>query len=79
MAKRAPRRSARNIRLSEAQLRQPGLERAAAVDTEAPVAAAAHVSDLAQEYRYVTADLRRIAIIAAVMLAVLITLALALP
>ena len=79
MAKRGSRRTERGIRLSEAQLRQPGTERTARVEKEAADLTAAPVSDLTEDYRYVTADLRRIAIIAAVMLAVLVVLALALP
>jgi len=79
LAKRGSRRTERGIRLSEAQLRQPGAERVVRVEKVAADPAAAPVSDLAEEYRYVTADLRRIAIIAAVMLAVLVVLALALP
>jgi hypothetical protein len=60
-------------------MRQPGLESSARVAEIVGVPTPSQASDLAEEYRYVTADLRRIAIIAAVMLAVLIALALLLP
>jgi hypothetical protein len=67
------------VRLSEAQLVQPRTS----ADAAAPAAAArarqaSQAPDLRQEYRYVIADLRRIAIIAVVMLAALIVLALVL-
>jgi hypothetical protein len=79
LAKRGSRTREKGIRLSEAQLRQPGAERLVPVKEVTAGSAQAEPSDLAEEYRYVTADLKRIAIIAAVMLAVLIALALALP
>jgi hypothetical protein len=60
-------------------MRQPGIEKIAQVEQKVSVAAPSQASDLVDEYRYVTADLRRIAIIAAVMLAVLVALALFLP
>jgi hypothetical protein len=60
-------------------MRQPGIERVAKVEEMIAIPVPSQASDLAEEYRYVTADLRRIAIIAAVMLAVLIALALFLP
>jgi hypothetical protein len=60
-------------------MRQPSLEDVARVEEVVAVPTPSQASDLADEYRYVTADLRRIAIIAAVMLAVLIALALVLP
>ncbi len=56
-------------RLSAAQLRRPGTEdgfqKARDVDEQ----------DLAEEYRYVVADLKRIGVLALVMLALLIVLA----
>jgi len=79
LAKRGSRNSKKDIRLSEEQLRQPGAERLVPIEEVAAGSAPPEASDLAEEYRYVTADLKRIAIIAAVMLAVLIVLALALP
>jgi hypothetical protein len=60
-------------------MRRPGIEKTAQVEQEVSVAVPSQASGLAEEYRYVTADLQRIAIIAAVMLAVLIALALFLP
>jgi len=76
---RRDRRKAREVRLSAAQLIQPR----ASADAAAPPAAAraqqaSEAPDLRQEYRYVIADLKRIAIIAVVMLAVLIALTLVL-
>jgi len=79
LAKRGSRTREKDIRLSEAQLRQPGAESLAPIEEVAPGSAQAEASDLAKEYRYVTADLKRIAIIAAVMLTVLVVLALTLP
>ena len=79
MAKRSPRKEEKEIRLSATQMRQPGMERVAKVEQKVAVPVSSQTSDLAEEYRYVTADLQRIAIIAAVMLAVLIALALFLP
>jgi hypothetical protein len=79
LAKRGSRKRDKDIRLSEAQLRQPGAERLVPVEKGDAGPAQPEAFDLAEEYRYVTADLKRIAIIAAVMLTVLIVLALALP
>jgi hypothetical protein len=55
------------------------MENIAKVEQTVAAPAPSQASDLAEEYRYVTADLQRIAIIAAAMLAVLIALALFLP
>lgn len=63
----------RKIRLSETQMRQPGMDEVAEV---AQSLSSAHQSQLAEEYRYVAADLKRIAVIAVMMLVVLIVLAL---
>jgi hypothetical protein len=79
MAKRSRRRDEREIRLSATQMKQPGIERVAPVERKVAVPEASQGSELAEEYRYVTADLRRIAIIAVVMLTVLVALALFLP
>jgi hypothetical protein len=79
MAKRSPRKEEKEIRLSATQMRQPGMEKPAEVEDKVAVPVASQASDLAEEYRYVTADLRRIAVIAVMMLAVLIALALFLP
>jgi hypothetical protein len=65
----------REIRLSETQMRQPGMEEMAEAEAT-PSLSSSQESQLAEEYRYVVADLRRIAVIAAVMLVVLIGLAL---
>ncbi len=73
---RRVRRSGQRPRLTAAQMVQPGVSEAlagASVTDQAP--AAARGSDLRAEYQYVVSDLRRIAIIAAVMLCLLIVLA----
>ncbi|MBC7226598.1 MAG: hypothetical protein H5T61_05135 [Thermoflexales bacterium] len=72
------RRGASGPRLSAAQLVQPGEQAAAlapAVAPQAPKASARAFRDLREEYPYVVADLKRIAIIAAVMLVLLLGLA----
>lgn len=69
-----------DIRLSETQMRYPGMEetlRAKSDDVSA--SSSAQTSELAQEYHYVLADLKRIGAIAVVMLGALIVLALLLP
>ncbi len=78
MAKKKSRRvrkKDRQVRLSPAQMVQPGVG-ASVVATARPVP---EVSDPREEYRYVIDDLKRIGIIAVAMLAVLIALALLLP
>lgn len=80
MAKKSRRDKDQDIRLSEAQLRRPGSEDAISSkpddgSSRSPV----QTSELAEEYDYVVADLRRIGVIAVVMLGALITLALLLP
>lgn len=79
MGKRSRRSDEREIRLSATQMRQPGMEDLAEVREKVAVPEPAEGSQLEEQYRYVTADLKRIAIIAVVMLAVLIVLALFLP
>ena len=74
---RRVRKKGRQARLSPTQMIQPR----ASADASTPAAAArvqsaSQAPDLREEYRYVIADLKRIAIIAAVMLAALIALAL---
>ena len=65
------------VRLSPAQMMQPGMgEVTDAPLVAAPAQSASQVSDLREEYRYVIADLKRIGVIAVAMLAVLIALAL---
>ena len=76
---RRARKQGQNIRLSPAQMVQPG---EGGMVKESDVFASAQsvskVIDLREEYRYVITDLRRIGIIAVAMLAVLIVLALTL-
>jgi len=74
---RQTRRRSPTPRLSPAQLVQPHEEARPLPVREQPTAKKA-LSDLRQEYRYVVADLKRIAIIAGVMMAVMIGLALVL-
>ncbi len=78
MAKKSRRARKRSQvpRLTSAQLVQPGTQGESAAAPSAPGRAKEVAQDLREEYRYVATDLRRIAIIAAVMLAVMITLAL---
>lgn len=78
MAKKSRRvkKKGQPVRLSPAQMIQPGLNEIADAPLSVPaVQAAPRTSDLREEYRYVITDLRRIGIIALAMLAVLITLA----
>ena len=71
MPEKSGRGKDREIRLSEAQLRHPGMEKATAgVSIEAP----SEEAGLEQEYQYVVADLQRIGLIALVMLAGLVGL-----
>lgn len=72
------RRRTSRPRLSAAQMVQPGeqpVASAPAVALHAPKASPRVSRDLREEYPYVVADLKRIAVIAAVMLAVMIGLA----
>ncbi|MCX7855595.1 MAG: hypothetical protein N2556_06435 [Anaerolineae bacterium] len=72
------RRSISRPRLSAAQLVQPGEQAAvpvSAVVHQAPKVSARVLRDLREEYPYVVADLKRIAIIAAVMLVLMLGLA----
>jgi hypothetical protein len=65
------------VRLSPAQMVLPEVEQAAGeVPVVAKKQAAQPVTDLGEEYRYVVADLQRIGVIAAAMLAALAILAL---
>lgn len=72
MAEKSGRSKDREIRLSEAQLRHPGLEKG----LEREVEASSGAEGLEQEYTYVLSDLKRIGLIALVMLTVLVALAL---
>jgi hypothetical protein len=71
MAKKS-RRKKRQVRLSAAQLVQPGVIEAA--DGSVVLAPAAEVLDLREKYGHVTADLRRMGIAAAAALALVIVL-----
>ncbi len=78
MGKKSRRRRGARPRLSAAQLVQP--EEQAATPTTTAVSSAPKVSarvlrDLREEYPYVVADLKRIAIIAAAMLVLMLGLA----
>jgi hypothetical protein len=83
MAKKKSRRArkkGRQVRLSPAQMVQPGVgEETIAPSVAAMARPVLEVSDPREEYRYVIDDLKRIGIIAVAMLAVLIALALLLP
>ncbi len=59
----------KDINLSPAQMVQPGIERAAVVSNDE-----ASGESLEEEYYYVITDLKRIGVIAVIMLAVLIAL-----
>lgn len=79
MAKKSRRvkQEGRRATLSPAQMVQPRVdETGEAVVVRASVSPVAQATNLQEEYRYVIADLRRIGVIALVMLAVLIVLAL---
>jgi hypothetical protein len=75
---RRARKARQQIRLSSAQMRQPDSDRSwpAIVSSTGP-GALDHV-DLTEQYGYVVADLKRIGVLAAVMLAVLVIAALTL-
>lgn len=80
MTEKSQQEKRRDIRLSPAQMVQPGMNGVTdAQAREAVARSAAQSSDLEEEYRYVVTDLRRIGVIALAMLAVLIALALLLP
>ncbi len=76
---RRARRSAQQPRLSAAQMVRPGVSEAAAEAraTEQRPSAAGE-PDLRAEYQYVISDLRRIGVIAAAMIGLLVVLALVL-
>jgi hypothetical protein len=79
MAKKSRRvkKKGRQVRLSPAQMVQPGAgEMADAPPVAAQARSTVQAPDLQEEYRYVITDLKRIGIIAAAMLTVLIALAL---
>lgn len=75
-SRRARKKGAQAIRLSSAQLVQPDTDRARGHAVGAPEEPRQpRLPDLREEYRYVIADLRRIGILAAVMLVVLVAVA----
>ena len=78
MAKKSRRaRKGQPVRLSPAQMVQPGAgEMAEVISVATPTQSRPQVADLREEYRYVIADLKRIGIIAVAMLVVLVVLAL---
>jgi len=75
MAKKSRRKRKRQIRLSETQLQQPGVVKAA---ESRIVASATEAPDLQEEYGYVFADLKRMSIVAAAALVLVIVLVLVL-
>lgn len=75
MGDKARRNEDQRIRLSETQMRQPGMDDVAALKPDVPEASSGKTSELAEEYGYVLSDLSRIGIIAVVMLGVLVGLA----
>ena len=75
MAKKSRRaKRQKQVRLSATQLMQPGVT--ATVDGTLSTVTGQEVSDLREEYRHVAAELKRIGIIAAPILAVVIVLVL---
>lgn len=79
MAKKSRRskQKGQSKRLSPAQMVRPrATETSTVAKAQAASSTAASASDLKEEYRYVVSDLKRIAVLAAIMLVVLIALAL---
>jgi hypothetical protein len=73
---RRVRKKGRGVRLSEAQMLRPGTGEMSIAPTVAVQARpVVRTSDLREEYRYVITDLKRIGVIAAAMLVVLVALA----
>jgi hypothetical protein len=79
MAKKSRRKADQDIRLSEAQMRLPGTEGVVGPKPDDAVDSSSETPQLAQDYHYVLADLRRIGLIAIVMLGMLVALAVFLP
>lgn len=76
MSKKPRRRHPQKPRLSPSQLVRPDDQaRPAPIATPTPQVRVKTLTDLQEEYRYVVTDLKRIAIIAVVMLVVMIVLA----
>lgn len=78
MEKESRRGEEQRIRLSEAQMIQPGMAKKAAKERNAS-SSSSEMERLKEQYDYVAADLKRIAIIALVMMLVLISLTFVLP
>ena len=74
---RRVRKKGQKTRLTAAQLVQPGMDEGTEVPTVVtPARSASREVDLREEYHYVITDLKRIGIIAVVMLGILVGLAL---
>jgi len=73
---RRARKRSRQPRLTPSQMVRPDQGERLEVRSASPTAGRRGLPDLRDEYRYVLADLKRIAVIAAVMLVVMIVLAL---
>ena len=71
---RRVRKKGRKVRLSETQLAKPGMEKTAGGSLASTKAVESAVA-LSEEYRYVAADLKRVAIIAGGLLVVAVILA----
>ena len=68
------------VQLSPTQMVQPGVDEGiVAPRAAAPVQSALEATDLSEEYHYVTADLKRIGLIAVGVVAALVALAFLLP
>ncbi len=78
MGRRSRRGEDQDIRLSETQMIQPGMTKTAPNERNAS-SSASEMSRLREQYDYVADDLKRIAIIALVMMLVLISLTFVLP
>jgi hypothetical protein len=78
MAKKSRRASKKDhsVRLSPAQMVQPGTAETPSASPTIRARSAMQAPDLQEEYRYVITDLKRIGVIAAAMLVVLVALAL---
>ena len=80
MTKKSRKKKGQQVRFSPAQMVQPGVDERIAVPlAAAPARPAPETTGLCEEYRYVTADLKRIGLIAVAMVAALVALALLLP
>ena len=74
------RKKGQQVRFSPTQMVQPGVDEGIVAPLAAtPVQIAPETTDLSEEYRYVTADLKRIGLIAVGVVAALVALAFLLP